>query len=387
MVVARNADGTRRMVEAAARGEVEAQYPGGLEAREEALGGGGADAGGELEGAKRGDAVLRVVGPAQDGEEVLHVRGLEELEPAVLHVGDVAPDELELQRVGVVRAAEEHRLALEEHAALARFEHALDHVFALRRVVGDGDVPGLRAGLLSGREVLAEARSAFVHQRVRGVEHRLGGAVVFFEGDGFRSEVFFELQDVFDARRAERIDGLRVVADHREAGAAGAQALQDLRLQHVGVLVLVDQDVVEERARLGGERGVAHHRVPVEEEVVVVERLRFELLVHVLLEKSLQLVFPFRAPGEHLAQRAGERPLRVHLVRVDREAGVLAREALRLALDLGVAELVAHEVHQVRRVAAVEHAEALVEADPRAVPADEAVGDGVKGAGPGNFYN
>jgi maleylpyruvate isomerase len=31
--LARNADGTRRMVEAAARGEVEAQYPGGLEAR------------------------------------------------------------------------------------------------------------------------------------------------------------------------------------------------------------------------------------------------------------------------------------------------------------------------------------------------------------------
>ena len=31
--LARNADGTRRMVEAAARGEVEAQYPGGVEAR------------------------------------------------------------------------------------------------------------------------------------------------------------------------------------------------------------------------------------------------------------------------------------------------------------------------------------------------------------------
>ena len=50
--------------------------------------------------------------------------------------------------------------------------------------------------------------------------------------------------------------------------------------------------------------------------------------------------------------------LGVHAVRIDREAGVLARKAL---LGFGEPALVAHHVHEVGRVAAVEHAEALVE--------------------------
>ena len=46
-------------------------------------------------------------------------------------------------------------------------------------------------------------------------------------------------------------------------------------------------------------------------------------------------------------------------------------------------ELVAHHVHQVRRVAAVEHAEAGVEPDRCGVPADQPIGDRVKRSRPG----
>ena len=63
------------------------------------------DAGHELQRSKRGNAVLRVVGPAQECQQVLDVRRFQEFQAAVLHVRDVPPHELELQHVAVMRAA------------------------------------------------------------------------------------------------------------------------------------------------------------------------------------------------------------------------------------------------------------------------------------------
>ena len=63
-------------------------------------------------------------------QQVLDVRGFEKLEPAVLHERDVAAHELELEHVAVMRAAEQHGLALSATPLLARLEHALDDVFA-----------------------------------------------------------------------------------------------------------------------------------------------------------------------------------------------------------------------------------------------------------------
>jgi hypothetical protein len=83
---------------------------------------GRADARQQLQAAERGDAVARVVGPAQHGQQVLDVRRLEELQPAVLHERDVAPHQLELQPVAVVAGAEQHRLVAQQLAGLARGE-------------------------------------------------------------------------------------------------------------------------------------------------------------------------------------------------------------------------------------------------------------------------
>ena len=52
--------------------------------------------------------------------------------------------------------------------------------------------------------------------------------------------------------------------------------------------------------------------------------------------------------------------------------------------DFEKPELVPQHVHQVGGIAAVEHAEAGVEADRGGVPADQPVGDRVKRAGPGD---
>ena len=69
-----------------------------------------ADALEPLEDAEPGELVVGVVQQPQQRHEVLDVGGLKELQAAVLHVGDVAPGELELEEVGVVRRAEQHRL-------------------------------------------------------------------------------------------------------------------------------------------------------------------------------------------------------------------------------------------------------------------------------------
>src|SRR5678815_1369679 len=102
--------------------------------------------------------------------------------------------------------------------------------------------------------------------------------------------------------------------------------------------------MVELRADLGGERGVRAHGVPVEEQVVVVQGVGRKLSLYITTEKAGQLLFPIRTPREQRLQRFLERALRIHPVRVDREAGVLAREAL---FGLGEAALVAHEVDEV----------------------------------------
>ena len=203
------------------------------------------------------------------------MRRLEELEAAVFHVRDVSAHELELEEIGMMRAPEEHRLALEQHAFLARLEHARHDVARLVLVVGDGDVARLVALRFPRIKLLAD-------ERVRRIEDRLGGAIVFFEGHHRGGEALFEGKDVLDARCTKRIDRLRVVADHGEAGAVGPQALEDPGLQHVGVLVLVDEHVVEERADVVRERVVRHHRVPVEQQIVVVERLIAELSFNVI---------------------------------------------------------------------------------------------------------
>ena len=137
--------------------------------------------------------------------------------------------------------------------------------------------------------------------------------------------------------------------------------------------------MVETRADFGGQRRVGRHHVPVEQQVVVVEHLLFELGLDVGAAERGELLFPVQAPRVRRLQRVPQRPLRVDAMRVDAEARVLAREALH---RLREAEPVTHDVHQVRGVAAVEHAEAGIETEPRRVFADQAVADRVERAGP-----
>jgi hypothetical protein len=51
---------------------------------------------------------------------------------------------------------------------------------------------------------------------------------------------------------AERVDRLRVVANDRQSRSVGLQALQHRRLQAVGVLIFIDEDMIKAIADLQG---------------------------------------------------------------------------------------------------------------------------------------
>ena len=211
-------------------------------------------------------------------------------------------------------------------------------------------------------------------QRIGYIQHLLGRAVVLRQRDRFRRRLkgLREPQDIFHRRGAERVDRLRIVADHRQSRAVGFQCMQDLRLQLVGVLVFIHQHVVEVRADVLREVRLGHHPVPVEQQVVVVEERGVLLLLHVTAVQPGELIVPLRAPRKVLLEGFLERRAGVHAVRVDRKAGVLARKTL---LGGRKSELLAQRVHEVRGIRAVDHAEVRIKLQVRGVVAQQAVAD------------
>ena len=237
-----------------AREHVEQAAGVGLERLEHAPGGRRPDAVEQLQPAKPREAVGRVVGQAQEGQEVLDVRGLEVAQPAVLDVGDVAAGELELEQARVVRRAHEHRLLAQGGAALARVEHALADLGGLGGLVEAQHQLGRAAARALGAQGLAVGALGLRRHGVGDVEQRLGGAVVALERDHRRAgEVLGEGEDVLGRGRAEAVDRLQVVAHDGDVGALAAQAADEVDLEPVDVLVLVDEQVVD-RARRAARR-------------------------------------------------------------------------------------------------------------------------------------
>ena len=133
-------------------------------------------------------------------------------------------------------------------------------------------------------------------------------------------EMAGKVEDVAHGRGAERIDRLRVVADHGEPAPVRLEREQDRGLQAVGVLIFVDQDMIEARADLGGECRLGQHVRPVEQQVVVIEHVLALLCLDVGGEQLLQFRRPVGAPGKGLAQHLFERRFR-HSRRANRSRG------------------------------------------------------------------
>ncbi len=330
----------------------------------------------QLEETEPRELVARVVGEAEQADEVFHVRGLDEPEPAVLHVRDVAASELELEEVAVVRGTHEHRLLAERDAFFAVRQDAFADRVDLGVLVGAPYEPrsftGRRLRAQPGQETFGRARADLVGD----VEDRLGRPVVAFQQDGGDlGERGLDVEEVAGARAAEAVDGLRVVADDGQAAIIAAERPQYLDLQRVHVLVLVDADVIDLRREQRPQPVVGRGGAPVEQQIVEVDEAEGPLALHVSATERGDLVDLFLAPGCDLVDDGRQRSLRVDRARIDVEQGRLLREP-----PPGPArtELVTDEIDDIGRIARVENRETLGQAECERVAAQRAVGNGVE---------
>ena len=308
--------------------------------------------------------------------------GLEELQAAVLHERNLVAQQLELELRTVAARPEEHRLLAQSDSRLASREDPGDDVVRLRTVVRDRHQAGPGARAAARGQLLAVLPARLADQGVGTVEHALGRAVVLLQRDHRRRryEALRKLEDVVDRRGPERVDGLGVVADDRNAVTVRLHRQHDLGLQGIGVLVLVDQHVIEQRPLFAGERRVLQQTVPVEQEVVVVEEVLGLLALHVGAHQRHELGLELHAPRPVLLERPLQWPQRIDPMRIDRQARVLAREAPCLRRQ---AELVAQDVDQIGGIAPVDDAEAGIESDVVGLAPEDPARHRMEGPRPG----
>ncbi len=219
------------------------------------------------------------------------------------------------------------------------------------------------------------------HEGIRAIENWLRGTVVLGQHHhvGFGAVVFGEAQNILHGGRAERVDGLGVVADHGHPLAVGLQRANDFTLQGAGILVFVDQHVIEVLRQTLRERRRLHHDVPVQKQIVEVQDVVLLFAADVLAVDTRQILFPFLAPGILFLQGLLERQPRVDAIGVDRETGVLAGKALVLGRKT---QLMTDDVHEVGGVATVQHREILVQAQVFGGQAQNAAAHGVESPRP-----
>ncbi len=213
----------------------------------------------------------------------------------------------------MVGTPKQHGLVLQLHAEFSVCEDRVDHEFCLGIAVLDRHVLRPGAGASLGKKILPVLALALGNQAIGGVENRLRRAVILLEGHDACSwhVAVGKPQDVLDLGRAERVDRLGIVAHDGHAAAVGLQRMQNLRLQDVRVLVLVDEDVIEPRADLLRELGFGNEVHPVQQQVIVIERLVLLLAFDVAAKQLGQFLAPVGTPRKSLFDDVGQRLLRV----------------------------------------------------------------------------
>ena len=201
------------------------------------------------------------------------------------------------------------------------------------------------AGAELAPQLLVLAIGVVGDDRVGGIEDGLRAAVVLVEHDrGDVVERLLELGDVAEVCAAEAVHALVVIADDRDLFVLGGQRERELVLRHVGVLVLVDQHVLEPLLVVSQHIGMVTEQLDgLHQQVVEVHRPRLQqagLVVDVdvgvlaledvgralhCLRWGDQLVLP---QADLAVRSAGREPLGVEVEIADDVAG----QSLRVGL-------------------------------------------------------
>src|SRR5882672_8232239 len=172
-----------------------------------------------------------------------------------------------------MRRPEQHSLLFEGGADLPVLQYTLDDVAGLVRLVANADELRTLHRLAFRPEVLGETLRREADHAVGGRKYRLRRTIITVERNdvGRRSERVRKIENVAHGRGAERVNRLSIVADDCETPAARLERQQDGSLKTGGVLIFVDEDVIEPPADILGEPRIAHCLRPVEQEIVIIE--------------------------------------------------------------------------------------------------------------------
>ena len=179
----------------------------------------------------------------------------------------------------VVSAVKDGHL-LEWNPLVEKLHHALRDERRLLGIRGQSNKSRLDGMLPANR--LEVFRKLFFVRKNRGVceiEDLRNASVIFldFENPGVGTD-FRKVQNVFKIRAAPRVDALRVVAHDHHIPVMEREAVDQLGLQPVRVLILIDKDVLElalvalRNLRAGGEKLECFR-----EEIVEIQGVRLAL--------------------------------------------------------------------------------------------------------------
>ena len=217
--------------------------------------------GGEVE---ERDRVIRMGQRAQEGHQQPDLLARIESPAAREAVRDALHVERAQEGVGVVVAAHQDRDVARAQAAGQALEDEGGHAVGFREGGVEAEVADGRARRPLRPQPLVDAGHGLEPVRVvvgdeagRGVQDLLRRAVVVGQHHLARAGVeTAEGQQVGRGRAAPAIDGLVVVAHHRDVRSVLAlQKAHQLQLRVVRVLELVDQDVAVARTQAGQQRG------------------------------------------------------------------------------------------------------------------------------------
>ena len=350
------------------------------EALPDAVDGLGAHAGQEAQAPREGEGVRRADAEAEIGHDVLGVLTLEDALAGGERVGHAQAAEVELQLHHViVRAVEDGDVLRAIPALQGALDVADDHLVLLGGVVEEGD-EGLAAGRRARRqEGLLELLGIAGDGGVGHGEDLGGGAVVALElDDAAVGPPLREVHDVAEVRAAPGVDALEVIAHGHQVAVTRGQAVDELRLDGVGVLVFVHEHVAET-----GGVVVRHLRVLLEEtqcedeQIVEVHRVVLALGLGVTLRHGEELRGVHGVLEEGVLQDGLEVALRVGGLADERGDDLLLGEVLGV-FD----QLLEAAVEQREGVRAVENGEVAAIPKERRLAAENAVADVVEGAGP-----
>src|SRR3989454_2358032 len=226
-----------------------------------------------VQDAREREGVVRIPDQPQVGQRVLHLAALIERHPADDLIRESERAELVLDRARLrVRPVQNGDVPRPVRLAftLKSLDLSRDDLGFMRLVVrlhhDDGSTT-----LPVGPQLLLFARGVVPHHRVRRVEDPLRRAIVLLELDDLGVRIVaFEIEDVPHVGAAPAEDRLIVVADDGQVLLEAGEVSQEHVLGAVGVLVLVEEDVLVAVLPLL-ERAVARLEQAAGEEQQVVE--------------------------------------------------------------------------------------------------------------------